>query len=261
MDEKTLDGGALVLSQFRDFIDGCSGRTKWASVNAVSHIEKAIEISVIDPMMAAFRAICAEEEAATALICSLKEQNYPGSSKLYFRHHAHKHAVILFVGTVTQWFGNRKAQASDNFGQHRIFFDQVDGRVGLHLGLQLGNSDMQVQPRPPLHIIMKGERTLAEEFQDEMKVLLGYEKISEIRTLIEQRANLRNTILYATPKGVPKPVGNVNGFIENQIGIVNSLFTALALIDPWRAPKYPNSGIVTVSIEVFSALMEKVTKD
>lgn len=108
---------------------------------------------------------------------------------------------------------------------------------------------------------MQGERTLAEEFQDEMKLLLGFEKISEIRTLIEQRANLRNTILYATPEGVPKPAGNVNTFIQNQIGIVNSLFTALALIDPWRAPKYPNSGIVTVSIEVFSALMQRVTKD
>ena len=261
MDESKQEISPDVLLQFQKFIDGCSGRTKWASVNAISHIKKAVEIAEIDPMMAAFRAICAEEEAATALICSLKEQNYPGSSKLYFRHHAHKHAVILFVETVIQWFKNRKAQAGENFGKHRVFFDDVNGRVGLHLALQLGNSNMQVQPTPPLHLMSQGARTLAEEFQDELKELLGFEKTSEIRTMIEQRANLRNTILYATPEGVPQPTGNVKNFIENQIRIVNSLFTALALIDPWRAPEYPNSGIVTVSIEVFSDLMARVTKD
>ncbi len=103
--------------------------------------------------------------------------------------------------------------------------------------------------------------TLAEHFQEEMKELLGLEKISEIRTLIDQRANFRNTILYATPLGIPKPVGDVKAFINNQIGIVNSLLIALALIDPWRAPRHPKSGIVAVSIDVFIDLMDRVKKE
>lgn len=261
METPMQDRNADALLKFKAFIEGCSGRVKWASLNAVSHIRKSIEIADIDPMMAAFRAICAEEEAATALICSLKDQNYVGSSGLHFRHHAHKHAVIIFVSTVTLWFSNRKAQAGNTFGQHRVYFDDVKGRVGLHLALQLGNLDIQVQPTPPLHLVTQGPRTLADEFKDEMKVLLGLDKVSEIRTLIDQRANLRNTLLYATPEGIPKPKGDVMAFIENQAGIVNSLLTALALIDPWRKPDYPNSGVVTVSIEVFADLMKRVIKD
>ncbi|MCU7240376.1 hypothetical protein [Pseudomonas peradeniyensis] len=259
MDKDTSQPDAGALSQFREFLEGCSGRTKWASVNAISHIQKSIEIAELDPVMAAFRAVCAEEEAATALIGSIKEQAYDGSDKLYFRNHADKHAVILFVGAVMQWFQNRKIQAADVFGKHRIFFDDVGGRVGLRLGIQLGQSDKEVQPTPPLNLISSGGlRTLGEQFQAEMKELLGLEKTSEIKKLIEQRANFRNTMLYATPLGVPKSTGNVNSFINNQIGIVNSLLIALALIDPWRAPDYQKSGIVTASIKVFIDLMERV---
>lgn len=250
-----------VLQQFQGFLEGCSGRTKWASVNAICHIQKSVEISKIDPAMAAFRAVCAEEEAATALISSLKELGYTGTDKLYFRNHADKHAIVLFVGTVMQWFQNRKAQASERFGQHRLFFDDVDGRIGLHLSIQLGRSSIAVHPTPPLHLIVHGAKTLGEEFQDEMKDLLGVERIYEIKRLIDQRANFRNTLLYATPEGVPEPAGDVKVFIDNQIGIVNHLLIALALIDPWRKPKYPLSEIVSVSIDVFVDLMNRVKKE
>lgn len=249
------------LLQFTDFLEGCSGRTKWASVNAVGHIQKAIDIAVIDPAMAAFRAVCAEEEAATALLSSLKEQEYPGADKLRFRNHADKHAVVLFVGTIMQWFKNRKKQAGEQFGRHRIFFDDVDGRIGLRLGIQLGQTDTEIQPTPPLHVRAEGPKTLGEHFQEEMKELLGFEKTSEIRGLIDKRANFRNTILYATPAGIPKPTGDVCAFINNQIGIVNSLLIALALIDPWQAPNHPKSEIVTVSIGVFVDLMDRVKKE
>lgn len=260
MDETIGDLDPSPLLQFTDFLEGCSGRTKWASVNAISHIKKAIEIAAIDPEMAAFRAVCAEEEAATALLCSLKDQGYPGADKLWFRNHADKHAVVLFVSTVMQWFKNRKLQAEGLFGQHRIFFDDVDGRVGLRLGIQLGQTDKEVQPTPPLNVRAEGPKTFAEHFQMEMKELLGFEKTSEIRAHIDQRANFRNTILYATPAGIPKADGDVGAFINNQIGVVNSLLIALALIDPWRAPRHPKSGIVTVSIEVFIELMDRVKK-
>lgn len=261
MDSAARSIDVEVLQQFQGFLEGCSGRTKWASVNAISHLRKSVEILSIDPEMASFRAVCAEEEAATALINSLKEQGYEGADKLFFRNHADKHAVVLFVGTVMQWFQNRKAQASEQFGHHRIFFDDIDGRIGLRLGIQLGRSNTEVQPTPPLHLIVQGARTLAEEFQDEMKELLGFEKTCEIKRLIEQRANVRNTLLYATPSGIPKPSGDVKGFIDNQIGIVNSLLMALAFIDPWRQPKYPQSGIVAVSIDVFVDLMDRVKKE
>ncbi|RRV49537.1 hypothetical protein [Pseudomonas sp. p106] len=261
MDNAARSLDVEVLKQFQGFLEGCSGRTKWAAINAISHLRKSVEISSIDPAMAAFRAVCAEEEAATALINSLKDVGYEGAEKLHFRRHDDKHAVVLFVGTVMQWFQNRKAQAGEQLGEHRIFFDDIDGRIGLRVAIQLGRSNTAVHPTPPLHLVVQGERTLAEEFQAEMKELLGLDKTHEIRRLIDQRANFRNTLLYATPAGIPKPAGDVKAFIDKQIGIVNHLLIALALIDPWRQPNYPLSGIVSVSIDVFVDLMNRVSKE
>jgi hypothetical protein len=53
---------------------------QYAARNAVRHLDKAGEIAEIDPMMAAFRAITAEEEAATAVFHALRRQGYPASS-------------------------------------------------------------------------------------------------------------------------------------------------------------------------------------
>ena len=98
MDNTDLD--LRIFDQFDEFLKGCRGRTKWSAMNSIHHLVMAKEISKIDPAMAAFRSVCAEEEAATALISSLKVQKYPGSEHLNFRSHADKHAVIIFVSTV-----------------------------------------------------------------------------------------------------------------------------------------------------------------
>lgn len=257
--DSTSEVWISALEKFDEFLEGCSGRIKWASINSVAHLTKALEIASIDPAMAAFRSVCAEEEVASALIFSLKEQNYEGAGKIYFRHHADKHAVIIFVSAVSEWFKKKKAQVGQ-FGKHRIYFDDISGRKGLRLGIQLGDTDVQVNPTPPLHLLTQGDRSLADEFQDEMMEFFGLEKISEIKRLIDERANFRNTILYATPHGIPKPSGDISIFIANQAGIVNSLLTTLAFIDPWRTPDYPHSGIVIESIRLFASVMERVER-
>lgn len=246
------------LKQFDGFLEGCKGRTKWASENAIRHIYMALEIASIDPSMAAFRAVCAEEEAATALINSLKEQKYQGSDRINFRNHADKHAVIIFIGAVMEWFDELKTLAGSQFGKHRLYFDDVGKRRALRLGIQLGDTDMQLNPTPPLHIFTQGPVTLAQQFENRINKMLGTESVADIRKSIEERANFRNTILYATPLGIPKASGDIVAFISNQMGKVSSLLSALALIDPWRAPKYPQSEIVTVSIDIFTRLMLRV---
>src|SRR4051812_32687695 len=72
--------------------------------NAVRHIDKANAIADTDPDMAAFRAITAEEEAATALFHSLKRHRYPGSELLKPRDHLQKNAVAPFCSAVSRLF-------------------------------------------------------------------------------------------------------------------------------------------------------------
>jgi len=208
--------------------------------------------------MAAFRSVCAEEEAATALISSLKVQKYPGSEHLNFRSHADKHAVIIFVSTVMAWFDEMKALSAPVFSRIRIHFIDIGKRRGLGITLELSGSDKALQPTPPLHVLTSDPTMMADRFKQIANEVLGTESIAGIKEKISKRANFRNTILYAAPNGLPRPKGDVSAFIANQAGVVNSLLTALALIDPWRKPKYPHSGVVISLIDVFAKIMEKI---
>ena len=58
------------------------GFVRFSAENAVRHMEKAWLLQKIDPEMALFRAITAEEEAATSLFLTLKERRYENSEKL-----------------------------------------------------------------------------------------------------------------------------------------------------------------------------------
>lgn len=64
-----------------------SGRSGYAAANAIHHLRRAWDIRSIDPAMAAFRAITAEEGAASALVLLLREKKYPHAARLSFRDH------------------------------------------------------------------------------------------------------------------------------------------------------------------------------
>jgi hypothetical protein len=97
-DAGTQDETNLSLSDFQMSLERCisklNGRVKHSGRNAFAHLRMAWSIRRIDPAMAAFRAITAEEEAASALILSLKQKNYPNSSRLNHRDHIQKSALI-----------------------------------------------------------------------------------------------------------------------------------------------------------------------
>ena len=65
--------------------------------NAFKHLRKAWLLLPIDTEMSAFRAITAEEEAATALILALKMRQYPGADVLKYNNHVHKSAVFFIM--------------------------------------------------------------------------------------------------------------------------------------------------------------------
>ncbi|MDY0836805.1 hypothetical protein [Pseudomonas sp. SED1] len=248
------------LSQHQKIIEGCEGRIKWSAMNAVFHLKKAKEISEIDPLMAAFRSVCAEEEAATALIASLQEQNYLGSEKINFRSHNDKHTVIVFIQAVILWLEKLKTQIGPAIGRHRLFTDEVNGRLAIRIGFQLGDTKNQIVPNPPLHLITQGDKTLADVFEKEVNAVLGKKKLSQVKRAISSRANFRNKLLYATPQGPYRHKGDISQWVMNQAGIVNSLLIALALVDPWRKPEFPHSGIVIALIDVFLKLVSRLEK-
>lgn len=73
---------------------------RWSGFNAIRHLNKAWRLREDDREMAMFRAITAEEEAATAIFHSLQRLRYPGASGLNPRNHIHKNALAPFLHAV-----------------------------------------------------------------------------------------------------------------------------------------------------------------
>jgi hypothetical protein len=66
-------------------IEMLAGRPRHCGRSAFRHLRKAWMLYPIDREMALFRAITAEEEAATALILAMKQRRYPGAELLDYR--------------------------------------------------------------------------------------------------------------------------------------------------------------------------------
>jgi hypothetical protein len=73
------------------------GRSAYAAQNAVRHLRQAWRIRHLDSQMAAFRAITAEEEAATAIIRTLQERGYSGAESADPHKHTVKQALFPLV--------------------------------------------------------------------------------------------------------------------------------------------------------------------
>lgn len=70
--------------------------------SAIEHLRRALVIQDIDPAMAIFRGITAEEEAASGLMHAFILRNYPNANLLKPRDHLQKHAVTPYLRFLMQ---------------------------------------------------------------------------------------------------------------------------------------------------------------
>jgi hypothetical protein len=75
---------------------------KHCARNAIRHIECAWALAELDPEMAAFRAITAEEESATAVFHAIRRRKYIGSEKLNPHDHVQKNALFPFFSAIAE---------------------------------------------------------------------------------------------------------------------------------------------------------------
>ncbi len=249
------------LRHFQGLIGDCSGKVKFAGLNAIDHMFKARELINVDPNMACFRAICAEEEAATSLLSSLKSQNYPDSEKIHLWTHSNKAAVIVFISGVIDWFNELITMDGLPFGKPVLHHTNEPGRPAIELILPWPAIGKALHPRPPLHLLVKGSVSIQEMIGESVRVKLKKKYIQEIRGAVELKANLRNQLLYASDSRIPGRINNHEQFVENQAAVVSALLTAVGLIDPWREPEYPLSGVVVSAISEFVRVMSAVKKN
>lgn len=197
------------------------------------HIEKAWALAEIDAEMAAFRAITAEEEAATAVFHSLRRHRYPGSQKLNSRSHLHKNALWPFVEAVAELF----AQADKELGlRPRIIVNAEGAKTKLELWWDISKVSSQeglaAAPQPPLNFSVTQESGALHDFGSQLDAVAKTKQRDSILVYLKHRANMRNRILYATAQGMPT-VTALNAFLPHQRLVVRGLITLFLLIDPY----------------------------
>jgi hypothetical protein len=263
MSQKPSDAISFPLSELErgivDILPFLPDSSRWPAFNAVRHLNRAWRLREIDPQMAIFRAITAEEEAATAIILSLKRRNYRGAKRLDHRKHVHKNAVIPFFDAITRVV----AQFGDQMPKTELIFDPAEKKMQIRFKpIHLTNGeDYWAYPTPPLHFSLFGgadvEKMTDEDFSGGVEILISGTNFKDIIDYIRARANLRNEILYAGPDGYPDFSHGIEENINYYKGNVFILLRIYLLIDP-----YPGGQLfVQQALDAFLKALRMLPKD
>ena len=212
------------------------GQSKNCILNAVHHLKMAYKIKEIDPEMAVFRCITAEEEAASAIFLILKENQYDNAKKIRHMNHNYKQALNDFIISVVDFLNS---QALD---KHFPFKNNIslvfNHNMGLaELNIYFKNRPLTVTPSPPLDFSI----TINDQpyhFENELKKLASHKSVKKLKDAISEKANFRNLLLYASSQGSTKiKEGTIEKIIDKQYDIVFKFIRIYGLVYPYKNDK------------------------
>ncbi len=224
---------------------------------AFFHLEQAHKIVELDPAMAMFRSITAEEEAATGLLRALQSLKYPRADKLLVRNHLHKAAVYPFILSVIKHASYLKVGGVETV-QLGISKDEEPPRLRLALILDGRFRGLIARPEPPLNLkLTEGDDNQPPDYRRYLLELLDAGGYTEIRKYFERKANQRNLLLYASPRGLARPSIDLMQYLTQQKCCVVTILKAALLIWPYKEIQ----PFVTDLIEAFLISIQKVQNE
>ena len=202
--------------------------------SAFDHLEKAEAISSVDPAMSIFRAITAEEEAASGLMHGLRELRYPRADQLNPRNHVHKHAVMPFLRVLGLFHGQLFERSIKHYRLH-IKDEEGQRRLMLTFPVVVNGEEHWAYPLPPLNFgVRQGEAGIPPTYESQITTFVNAHGANDIVKYLKGEANLRNRLLYAAPQGfpvVPQPRPDI---LQEKAAHVMSLLQAYLLIAPYE---------------------------
>lgn len=225
--------------------------------SAMQHLKKAEKLLDVDPGMAAFRAITAEEEAASGLMRALVDLNYPGAEGLNPHNHSHKHAVIPFVEIIQLFFGQTIGRTFKNLTLH-IKNDAGVRLLKISMQLPFGDDSPWMTPEPPLNlgVTVTGSGD-APDYASQIKEFAEAQGKGSLRNFLKKEANIRNEILYASPEGYPEVRALDPAFILERRRRVLVIIKAYLLIYPYAERQPYVEHALTVFVSILSQLKRK----
>jgi hypothetical protein len=199
------------------------GAVRHRLLSALDHLERSLLIFDVDREMASFRAITAEEEAATALILAIRLRRYQQAKQFNPRSHQHKAAVMACVSGIASTMIPvlQEFQIVFDFGRKRI-----DVKVPLsNFGVR-GGEDLAIQFVEPLDLVYsRPGREGSNLFDDALVKLAERASFENIKKMVSAQANARNTLLYASDSELPKSKATREGITNRK----NKALTMLVL--------------------------------
>jgi len=245
-----------------DLIPGISGPAKWRAFNAIRHLNWAWKLRTIDPEMAVFRGITAEEEAATAIFVALRRRSYDGSEKLRPRDHVHKNAVIPFFDAITRVL----TKFAYYLPEAQLFLNTDEKPPLLTFRFRRPHPETGepawAYSDPPLNfsatqIAPDGARR-AEDFAAGVNEIASGAKVKDILAYIRDRANQRNRVLYAGDGGYLALSGDVEKEIQRYKRNVFTLLRIYLLIDLYSAKQLFIQQALTAFLRTLRLLPDDV---
>jgi hypothetical protein len=195
---------AFTLSDWQDKVAQVVAKTpapgRFAALSAIDHLKKAWGIRDIDPAMAVFRGITADEESATAVFHALKARRYRGASALNPRRHDQKAALVPFCAAIEHALvGMMPLQPTVVLKKPSARSPRIRLRFAAY---DVSGQKYVIEPEPPLHGIMS-VNGLPHDFAHELQQLATRQRAKKILDHVKRLANERNLLLYSSPRGFP----------------------------------------------------------
>lgn len=224
--------------------------------SALFHLDQAEQLCKIDPAMAIFRAITAEEEAASGLLRCLAEMDYPNAKYLNPHNHSHKHAVFPFLLILRLFFAQT---VSNHFTNYNLHIKEEDGekRLMLALNIDINGEPQLAYPIPPLNFDVKYLNSdEMPDYSHQINQFIEAKEHSSIKTFLKKEANLRNKILYAGPDGYPKISNLDTDFLLERRGRIIVMINVYLLIFPYTE----HQPFVTQALDAFIKMLKKLNR-
>lgn len=200
-----------------------------ATRSAFRHLRKAWGSRISDPDMAVFRMITAEEEAASALIRALKQRKYTNAKAFNERHHAHKSAIWPFIEVVGDYLHSTGVKAP-----HLHFAEADPPRLELEVTMRGPDGNpVYAKLDEPFNFVMRsgpaGEMTV-HDFSNELSKLAASKGRKKIKEHIDQVANQRNILLYASEKGIASTTATDEFLLSRRMRITCLVAATIAVM-------------------------------
>ncbi len=227
------------------------GASKHALKSSIRYIFRAHQLKNEMPEIAAFCAITAEEEVATAIFHALKKKKYDGAKRLNSRNHVHKTAVLYFIKSCGSALKNIVKSKRFFVQFHEIGECSYSQKVLLGVRISIDGELKEVLPDPPLSFLLNENPDNDSLLKDKIvKIIENASKSGSVEKSLRELANERNKILYAGEAGIPV-VLNVDQFLSEKENEIFNLIIIFLFIE-----HYPSQKFVQFCLDNFFHLLE-----